>query len=377
MNYSHLKVNKSKHQDTLNMILSKLSFLIEARKNPKSNPRISTTNEILKYRGQDDIFVSFGSINKVGINPSSTYNTPNGFYTYPVNFLIQQYDESSHKLLAHIRSFPKQKHRFDNPEDFGSEYAFFVKLINKENVWDVTDNIPVNKISQYKMILGTTEQIKTFGDMWKIACPKAGDNSDHSTKITSDRARKSLSLFRQMGIDGITDLHGTSTIHPYEPTQAVFFNVRCLKQLDTLKDTTDWLIDGCEYGDINANTSVEEFNDIIASINEKYEDEYYEENLYTVHISKIGKGILQWIISNAYTHDLSEWYTTQLSVIYPSMVQPIITEKVMLKAICQSYKQHSASEQEWETLFNNFKSGYMFDCRNKTFEQFKNEIKAL
>ena len=41
-----------------------------------------------KYRGKGNIFGSFTSLPKLGINPQTTYQTPVGVYSYPVDFIL-------------------------------------------------------------------------------------------------------------------------------------------------------------------------------------------------------------------------------------------------------------------------------------------------
>jgi hypothetical protein len=47
-----------------------------------------------QYRGREDVFGSLTSIPKLGINPGSSYKTPIGIYSYPVDYLIGVYDIS-------------------------------------------------------------------------------------------------------------------------------------------------------------------------------------------------------------------------------------------------------------------------------------------
>jgi hypothetical protein len=45
-----------------------------------------------KYEGREDVFVSFTSLPKLGINPKTPYDTPAGIYSYPVYYVIENYD---------------------------------------------------------------------------------------------------------------------------------------------------------------------------------------------------------------------------------------------------------------------------------------------
>jgi len=84
----------------------------EARRNPISqktgqelNPRVPLTDKLEQYKDREDIFLSYvmdmgdlqpkGGKNisgfKVGINPRSRYNTPNGIYLYPLKEAWKSY----------------------------------------------------------------------------------------------------------------------------------------------------------------------------------------------------------------------------------------------------------------------------------------------
>lgn len=66
------------------LILTFKEFLREARSNPDKNPKIGIVTALEPYKDDADCYISFRSINKIGINPKSRYNTPNGIYAYPL-----------------------------------------------------------------------------------------------------------------------------------------------------------------------------------------------------------------------------------------------------------------------------------------------------
>jgi len=51
-----------------------------------------------KYANRADIFGSFTNLPKLGINPSTTYETPIGVYGYPMMYIVENYSESSGKF---------------------------------------------------------------------------------------------------------------------------------------------------------------------------------------------------------------------------------------------------------------------------------------
>lgn len=65
-------------------------IILEARKNPEKNPRMSLYENLLKYKGQKDIFVTFKSLEKVGVNPRAKWGhtSPVGVYAYPIDHVL-------------------------------------------------------------------------------------------------------------------------------------------------------------------------------------------------------------------------------------------------------------------------------------------------
>lgn len=61
-----------------------LNGILEARRNPEKNPKISIVQALEPYKNDPDIYISFTEVDKIGINPKSSFNTPNGIYTYPL-----------------------------------------------------------------------------------------------------------------------------------------------------------------------------------------------------------------------------------------------------------------------------------------------------
>lgn len=55
-----------------------------ARRNPELNKKISIIDQLSPYKDDPSYFISFTDINKIGLNPSTTYDTPLGIYTYPL-----------------------------------------------------------------------------------------------------------------------------------------------------------------------------------------------------------------------------------------------------------------------------------------------------
>ena len=73
-------------------------FISEVRKNPKLNPKVSINQAVIDrmnatsstVAGTLNAFVSFTQLEKLGINPQSTYDTPIGIYAYPIKYVYEQ-----------------------------------------------------------------------------------------------------------------------------------------------------------------------------------------------------------------------------------------------------------------------------------------------
>ena len=55
-------------------------FLNEARRNPDKNRKIPVAEILSKYKDRDDVYFSMTTVNKLGIRPTSHFNTPLGIY---------------------------------------------------------------------------------------------------------------------------------------------------------------------------------------------------------------------------------------------------------------------------------------------------------
>lgn len=105
--------------------------ICELRREPEKNTKSATINQLLTYADDPNMTVSFSPIRKIGINPQSDWDTPNGVYAYQLN----QYKSSLQKTqgagtVEHI--FP-----------FGTERAYVFIIENKaSNPLDFDKNIP-------------------------------------------------------------------------------------------------------------------------------------------------------------------------------------------------------------------------------------------
>ena len=195
-------------------------FLLEARRNPEQNKKISTLNQLLKIKeqyGTTNIFVTFTQIPKLGANPGSSYDTPLGIYSYPLDYVLE-------KQVAGVPFAGK------NP------YIIVFKT-NSQNVWNLTtDDVPTNikqSIIQVMNKLGyNTVKLE------KQSISKKFWYEMYSLIPTEKQGIITRKIFKLAGITGIID-PGLGIVHSNEPTQAVFFDTKNIKQLALIDNKHD------------------------------------------------------------------------------------------------------------------------------------------
>lgn len=219
----------------------KLIELFEARKNPDLNPKIGPLQQLLKYKGVPDVYISMTQIPKLGINPKSPWqSTPNGVYTFKLSKLF----DSESKTLSRII-----------PEPFNNYPYVQVIKANKANTLDIDNytesdyNHDVNKL--FKLYPDSTDKIhefqsdpqyhnpKFYTDRW--AFPDTIDVNNPFikifglTKMLSKNSNSWNKVLRSLGYLIIND-PGYGWISRYEPFQTVFLVPSAFEHIDTLRN---------------------------------------------------------------------------------------------------------------------------------------------
>lgn len=230
----------------------KISDIIEARRNPEYNPKqdlLSVVTKFIESGDSDNTYISFTGIEKLGINPQSTYNTPLGIYAYPIDYVYRALKsrKSAGEVLpfagdqpwANIFQVEGNIINLDTmPESYLTElHKLAVRLLtgkvrNPELL--ITD---IEERSQYE----AKKPGKVGGRFWYITMKLAGKlvelegkissrsgDYEESVKYDARVARMWNWIFRQMAIDGFVD-PGLSIIHSSEPTQAVFVSIQAIE----------------------------------------------------------------------------------------------------------------------------------------------------
>ena len=236
----------------------------EARRNPEQNPKVSVNQRIQDHLDQastlegtsvPNSFVSFTKVDKLGINPGSTFNTPLGIYSYPsfyVMELVGLNDSMSNLPFAGATS------------EFANVFSAKGNVIDLSNVSSkelntLKDNIKkmylryagVRKNSPEAMehtefledevfdAAPSNARIKTKGgQFWWITMEVASVMIEHpeiGSKMFDSWTPTKMpvswnKVFREVGIDGCIDTQGDGIIHPEERVQAVFFSKQAIAE---------------------------------------------------------------------------------------------------------------------------------------------------
>lgn len=221
----------------------KISEIIsEARKNPEQNPKVSVNNEIISsYKnapmldiGIKNCFVSFTAIDKLGINPMSSYNTPIGIYSYHAKYILDTVGPESgmHQLP------------FAGEQPYANIFQAAGNIIDLSNVPNATLAAYYKKIADFyakhsnkpwkesvdivEKFINDSDRKAKFSDheggrLWYVTMNVSRIlSTENTTPVTWNK------LFRYLGIDGAYD-PGIGIIHTSEPNQTVFFSINAIK----------------------------------------------------------------------------------------------------------------------------------------------------
>ena len=245
--------------------------LTEKRRNPEVNVKLSTLEELEKYRGRDDVFVSFVSdvgiisttkshkfddnlnsgvrskgelVNisghKIGINPRSEYSTPNGIYCYPISHILTVLKDGLDEYAIEkpfiyvIQSTGNLLISSEySEEELASDKVKLSGLISEEDM----------ESAEAKALVDTPAG-KLWGITRQISLVQGRDNTNSNR--SNPHANKWNKVFRDLGYSGFYDADGEKIIHENEPVQCVFFTRNSFKILETVnnrppEDVSSWI----------------------------------------------------------------------------------------------------------------------------------------
>ena len=256
----------------LNNINSILSIAFKDEDGNKFSP-----NDILmKYIDDDNAFVTFTDINKLGINLSSDYQTPVGIYCYPIKYAYNYYNidfygtnyKSYYDINNNINNRKEEKEyrnkiyddqfisKFPFTSTEGNYFTIFkckkpedilifqeskfdykslikksIKFIKKKYDIDIIKDFPKSiEQREYTKYESVGNIIDDTTSLWRFTRNLALDVAYYEKKYKSTIVW--FSILKNLGIVGFID-PGYAIIHPNEPCQAVFFDKTQLEIIGT------------------------------------------------------------------------------------------------------------------------------------------------
>jgi hypothetical protein len=257
--------------------------LLESRKNPEQNPKLSAYEQLLKYKDNPNVYISMTELPKLGINPTSLWDTANGIYCYPLQTIwriykvglvrslsvlpfkmsapyIQVFEWNGKGKVVHISGYDDG----DLDRDINKIKKMFPDAIDRIDYGikhASQQDRPASKLFYTVMLLSQSDKKFILKRDYDTKDKKMGDYKEHSYSPTG---LKSANIFRALGYSGFVD-NGYSVIHPNEPYQAVFLSKEYVNHLDTILnknykrykhenlDKSNYMEGGMYIGDLQGN----------------------------------------------------------------------------------------------------------------------------
>lgn len=189
------------------------------------------------FKTPDGLFVTFVSVDKVGLNPKSPYDTPIGVYTYPLDYVLNEEDVPfrGETKSSKIKVLKRKTNKILTNDLTDYEYELKIKQI--ENLMNNSGKYIPEVESESKDYIKRWEQAArkntNFGCLWNITRMLSMDfyskkNASNLKGPTKNNPVAWTKLLLELGYDLAID-YDTGTIHPSEPTQAVFLNPNSYK----------------------------------------------------------------------------------------------------------------------------------------------------
>lgn len=202
----------------------KLINLFELRKNAHMYERQKIANLIKEFQSKcgkipntsmSNGFISFTTLRKIGINPKSAFNTPNGIYSYDVDYVVDllagdinpvdssiPYAGDAPYFHTFTAKRPERLYMVGHDEEKLKNYVKHNHPEMFEKVYD--DEAVQNALNSEEFQNRPQAQFGLMGQYFKTS-------SEWSH------------FLRKAGFDGIVD-PGRSMVHPNEPRQSLFFS---------------------------------------------------------------------------------------------------------------------------------------------------------
>ena len=233
--------------------------LLESRKNPEQNPKLSAYEQLLKYAHNPNVYISLTDLPKLGINPMSRWNTPIGIYCYPLKTVWDVYHFDENKSLKELPYVSTAKYiqvfewngkgKFIDVDDYSEkDLSNDMKIMFKdisparytEEILPIIEKAFKQANSRHPASrLFSLINILSGEDEKTVSVPrrKLGTEMDRYQEFDyqqySPTGRKFGNMLRKLGYAGFVD-KGKGIIHKNEPYQAVFLSMEYINRLETI-----------------------------------------------------------------------------------------------------------------------------------------------
>ena len=250
--------------------------LEEARRNPEMNPKVKSYDAIKPYLNDPNVYISFTWEKKLGINPRSTYNTPNGIYCYPLVKSFEYYKiKTKVKDYGIFGQFPFASEAHwgwifkGKPEKMliltDSDYSEgdYEKDLEKIRVEYNKYNKSIfgNRFNKFvRSCENNNNNVKIRAAfIWNITRCAAGNWNPEARDVNPNKWNWFLRNI--LGYEGASDPEGKGIIHPSEKVQAVFFSKSNISILELIENKAEnYKVDFAKLND--PNITEEEFIEI-------------------------------------------------------------------------------------------------------------------
>lgn len=222
----------------------RLIDVLEARRNPVLNPRITPVEFIAQYKDDPQAYLHTGSINKVGVYPKSSdgHDSPIGIYAFQIADIWKLYLERAYnekKRTLPLLPYHGGDHLFilhsDIPTDFPGTYSetdLERDIQGIKKMFGLDDN----GIKRLKSAARTNPNFTDIpaGYLWGITKALAAGGVSELDDYTWVDTKRWNAILRGLGHNGFND-PGRGVIHGAEPTQTLFLASSAYSIIDHMK----------------------------------------------------------------------------------------------------------------------------------------------
>lgn len=229
-----------------------IEIINEKRSHSELNPKISVLDSLKPYSDDPNYFVTYTSLEKVGINPNNKFSTPLAIYAYILQDLwidlIEDNDffgkNSPYVTLLKLNTDKILDLQKFSQKDFKKNYSILKTQYQKNNL-----SKSFSEFIKWIKTQSTFYPIDTIGGLfWAILIKVSElDNKNIGKLITKKSTIIANKMLREMGYEVVLDRG--SHIHFLQPAQAAFLTRNSYKIIDrfinktygkTISDNNEW-----------------------------------------------------------------------------------------------------------------------------------------